>query len=821
MIYPKHFEQKIDFITIRQLLKDKCVSTLGIEKVDEIRFSSNFDEIFHWLSETNEMLKVLTTEVQELPVNHFYDLRSSLSKIRIEGLYLTETEIFQLYQTLENVLTITNYISQLNPQLYPCLHQLTGNVNVFKPIIQRVDAILSKFGKIKDQASPQLTQIRKNMTEVQNNISKSIQEILRKAQTNGYVEKDTTPALREGRLVIPVPQAFKRKINGIIHDESASGKTVYVEPAEIVEMNNRLRELEGEERRETIRILTLFADFVRPYLPDIQESQNFLGKIDFLRAKALLAIDIHAIQPQLENHCLIDWHKAIHPLLFLSFSKQNKQVVPLDIQLNEKQRILIISGPNAGGKSVCLKTTALLQYMLQCGLLIPLHESSRTGIFEHLFIDIGDEQSIEDDLSTYSSHLLNMKFFIRYSNDKTLLLIDEFGSGTEPQLGGAIAEAVLDRINHNKAFGVITTHYTNLKQFAEETEGIVNGAMLFDRQKLQPLFQLQIGMPGSSFAIEIARKIGLPEDIIDQASKKIGKDYLNYDRYVQDIIRDKRYWQNKREQIKLKEKQMEETIRRYETELTELKRQRTEIIQKAKEEAQNILEETNAKIENTIRQIKEAQAEKEKTKEIRKELENFKQSVNQSIDNRFSVNPAAVSTKKKLVKKVTPKEEIHKKDVQEEKISVGSNVRLKNQGTTGTVLEINGNEAIVAFGQMKSTVPFSKLEPLSRTKLKKENQNKKNIHVNTIEAVRQRKLEFKTEIDVRGMRSNEALQAITYYIDDAIMVGVPSVRILHGTGTGALRQIIREYLRTIPAVRNFHDEHIQFGGSGITVVELE
>ncbi|MBP7151429.1 MAG: Smr/MutS family protein [Paludibacteraceae bacterium] len=821
MIYPTHFEQKIDFTTIRQLLKDKCISTLGIEKVDEIHFSSNFDEIFHWLSETNEMLKVLTTEVQELPVNHFYDLRSSLSKIRIEGLYLTETEIFQLHQALENVLTITAYIAQLNAQLYPCLHQLISDASIFKPIIQRIDVILSKFGKIKDQASPQLAQIRKNMAEVQNNISKSIQEILRKAQTNGYVEKDTTPALREGRLVIPVPQAFKRKINGIIHDESASGKTVYVEPAEIVEMNNRLRELEGEERREIIRILTLFTDFVRPFLPDIQQSQEFLAKIDFLRAKALLAIELNAIQPQLENHCLIDWYKAVHPLLFLSFSKQNKKVVPLDIQLNDKQRILIISGPNAGGKSVCLKTTALLQYMLQCGLLIPLHESSRTGIFEHLFIDIGDEQSIEDDLSTYSSHLLNMKFFIRHSNDRTLLLIDEFGSGTEPQLGGAIAESVLDRINCNKAFGVITTHYTNLKQFAEETEGIVNGAMLFDRQKLQPLFQLQIGMPGSSFAIEIARKIGLPEEIIDQASKKIGKDYLNYDRYVQDIIRDKRYWQNKREQIKLKEKQMDETISRYESELTELKRQRVEIIKKAKEEAQNLLEETNAKIENTIRQIKEAQAEKEKTKDIRKELENFKQTVNQPVNSQIKEKPVVVPIKKKLVKKDSIVDNPNKKESPEEKISIGSNVRLKNQNTSGIVLEINGNQAVVAIGQMKSSIPLSKLEPLSRTKLKKETQNKKNIHVDTIETVRRRKLEFKTEIDVRGMRSNEALQAITYYIDDAIMVGVPSVRILHGTGTGALRQIIREYLRSIPVVRNFHDEHIQFGGSGITVVEFE
>jgi len=495
MLYPTHFEQKIDFTTIRQLLKDKCVSSLGTEKVGEIQFSSNSAEVMRLLSQTDEMLRVLTTDSDELPIGDFYDVRPALSRVRVEGLFLDELEVFDLRRALEAVRLLVAFLAKHEAEVYPHLNELVNGIETFPLIINHIDGILNKFGKIKDNASTELARIRKDIFQVQSSISRTLNSILRQAQADGYVEKDVAPTMREGRLVIPVSPAFKRKVNGIVHDESATGKTVFIEPTQVVEANNRLRELEGEERREIMRILVEFTNFVRPHTESIFASQYFLGQIDFLRAKALFAIEIKAIKPRVDDICQLEWAKAVHPLLLLSLKKQGKEIVPLDIVLNEKQRILLISGPNAGGKSVCLKTVALLQYMIQCGLLVQLHDNSRAGIFERLFIDIGDEQSIENDLSTYSSHLINMKFFIKNSNPKTLLLIDEFGTGTEPQIGGAIAEATLERFNRNLVFGVITTHYTNLKHFAEDAVGIVNGAMLYDRQHLQPLFQLSIGNP--------------------------------------------------------------------------------------------------------------------------------------------------------------------------------------------------------------------------------------------------------------------------------------------------------------------------------------
>lgn len=818
MLYPQHFEQKIDFTTVRQLLRDKCISTLGIEMVDNIQFSSNYGEILNYLSQTDEMLRVLTTESEDLPIGDFYDVRPALMRTRVEGLYLDEAEVFGLWRALEAVRKLVSFFSKKDESPYPCINGLLPGIDTFPLIIKRIEGILNKFGKIKDNASPELSRIRKDIQHVESSVSRTLNAILRQAQADGYVEKDVAPTMRDGRLVIPVSPAFKRKVNGIVHDESATGKTVFIEPAQVVEANNRIRELEGEERREIIRILVEFTGFVRPYSEAVIDSQLFLGVIDFLRAKALFAIEINAIKPRIDNVCQLEWHKAIHPLLFLSLRKQKKEIVPLDIVLNEKQRILLISGPNAGGKSVCLKTVVLLQYMLQCGLLIPLHDSSRAGIFERLFIDIGDEQSIENDLSTYSSHLLNMKFFIKNSHPKTLLLIDELGTGTEPQIGGAIAEATLERFNRNKAYGVVTTHYTNLKLYADATEGVVNGAMLYDRQHLQPLFQLSIGHPGSSFAIEIARKIGLPEDLIAEAAEKVGSDRMDYDKHLQDIVRDKRYWENKRRDIRLKEKKLEETLAKYETEMSSIDKQRKEISQKAKAEAQALLNETNAKIENTIRQIKEAQAEKEKTKEVRKELEEFKQ----KITNNSASKPSKGDFKKPNHSPkplLSEKKSLLKRD--SVSFQVGANVRLKGQTATGVILEIQDKNAVVAFGQMKSTVLIAKLEIISNTKLKKENHRFENLVNSTSDEVRQRKLSFKSEIDVRGMRVDEAIQAVTYFIDDAVMVGIASVRILHGTGTGALRQMIRQYLNTVHSVKSFKDEHVQFGGAGITVVEFE
>ncbi len=828
MLYPSHFEQKIDFTTIRQLLKGKCISTLGSEKVDDIQFTADFEVVDRLLNETDEMLRVLTTDGEELPIGDFYDVRPALSRVRVEGLFLDELEVFGLWRALEAVRKLVSFLSKNENNPYPYLSALLPGTETFPLIIKKIDSLLTKFGKLKDNASPELGRIRRDIHQVESSVSRTLNAILRQAQADGYVEKDVSPTIRDGRLVIPVSPSFKRKISGIVHDESATGKTVFIEPQQVVEANNRIRELEAEERREIIRILVEFTNFLRPYFEEINLSQEFLGTIDFLRSKALFAIEIKAIKPRIDDLCQLEWAKAVHPLLFLSLRRQKKEIVPLDIVLNEKQRILLISGPNAGGKSVCLKTVVLLQYMLQCGMLIPVHDSTRAGIFERLFIDIGDEQSIENDLSTYSSHLLNMKFFIKNSNPKTLLLIDEFGTGTEPMIGGAMAEATLERFNRSEAYGVITTHYTNLKLYADATEGVVNGAMLYDRQHLQPLFQLSIGNPGSSFAVEIARKIGLPEDLIADAASKVGTDRMDYDKHLQDIVRDKRYWENKRRDIRIKEKKLEETVAKYEAEMATIDKLRKEITQKAKSDAQTLLSDTNAKIENTIRVIKEAQAEKEKTKVIRKELEEFKEKI---------ANNPAPKPPKGGFKSSTPKLQLNNLNVNKETealnaktvnqklvietIKLGSSVRMVGQTAIGTIIEIQDKNALVAFGQMKSTVKLSKLEPISNTQIKKEKQKYDTITQNTNDEVRQRKLSFKTEIDVRGMRVDEALQAVTYFIDDAIMVGINSVRILHGTGTGALRQMIRQYLATINGVATYRDEHVQFGGAGITVIELD
>ena len=823
MLYPATFEQKISFDTIRLRLKGYCLCPIGEEEVDKMRFSVHFQEITEQLSLTNEMLQLITSDLDELPVGDFFDIRSALSRVQVVGLYLDEGDIFDLKRSLEAVRKLVSFISKQKEELFPQLHLLIAEVKSFAPIIKQIDAILNKFGKIKDNASAELARIRKDIFHTQSGISKTLNSILRQAQVDGYVEKDVSPTIREGRLVIPVSPAFKRKVSGIVHDESATGKTVYIEPQQVVEANNRIRELESEERREIIRILVEFTNQLRPYFQEIIESQFFLGKIDFLRAKSLFARELKAIKPNVEDLCQLEWDRAIHPLLFLSLKKQNREVVPLNIVLNENQRILIISGPNAGGKSVCLKTVALLQFMLQCGMLIPINENSRCGVFRQLFIDIGDEQSIENDLSTYSSHLLNMKYFIKNSNEKTLLLIDEFGSGTEPQIGGAIAEAALERFNRNKAFGVITTHYTNLKHYAEGTEGIVNGAMLYDRQHLQPLFQLDIGNPGSSFAVEIARKIGLPEDLIADASNKAGAGHMDYDKHLQDIVRDKRYWERKRQEIRIKEKHLEETLAKYEAELNITEKKRKEITLKARAEAENLLKKTNAKIENTIKEIIEAKADKVQTKQLRKELADFASKVLEDRTTNHEVKkkkPELLSLNKKDKRGRSESNKVPL-EVVLSGFSVGSSVRIKGQTAIGTIIDVQDKQVVVAFGQLKSTVKLNQLEAASNNQQKKENRKYENLGKTVTDDVRERKLNFKSEIDVRGMRGDEALQAVTYFVDDALMVGTASVRILHGTGTGILRQLIRQYLSTVQGVKNYHDEHVQFGGAGITIIEFE
>lgn len=819
MIYPDNFEQKIGFDTIRRLLGEKSLSPLGKEHIDEIRFTNDVALISRLLSETDEFVSVLNGE-KDFPVGYFLDMRFSLQRIRPEGTFLDEKELFDLKRSLQTIYEIVRFFEPTGDEkpLYPALYMLAGDVPVFPRLIQEIDHILDKYGRVKDNASSELMRIRRELSSTMGSVSRNLQSILRTAQAEGVVDKDVAPTMRDGRLVIPVSPAFKRKIRGIVHDESATGKTVFIEPEAVVEANNRIRELEGEERREIVRILMTFTDQLRPSIGQILYSYKFLGQIDLIRSKALFAQELSAIKPEVAKHPKLDWVSAVHPLLFLSLRKQQKKVVPLDIELTEKNRILVISGPNAGGKSVCLKTVGLLQYMMQCGLLVPLRDNSQMGVFEHLFIDIGDEQSIEDDLSTYSSHLSNMKYFVRHNNERTLFLIDEFGSGTEPQIGGAIAESLLERFNQKKSYGVVTTHYQNLKHQAEDTEGMVNGAMLYDRHLMQPLFKLSIGNPGSSFAVEIARKIGLPEDIIQDASDKVGSEYVEMDKYLQDIVRDKRYWETKRQNIRQQEKKLEQLMARYEEDLDVVNKQRKEVLKQAKEEAKHILSDANARIENTIREIKETQAEKEKTRAARKDLETYQASLSEHPEEDEQIVKRIQKLKNRKARKSKSAEVTLPKAQPSLEIQEGDLVRLKGQTSAGTVLELKDKQATVAFGMIKSTVKVDRLEKVSKGQLKREETRAPSQQMDNR---REKLLNFKQDIDVRGMRGDEAVQAIVYYIDDAMQAGVSRVRILHGTGTGILRTLIREYLSGVPGVARYHDEHVQFGGAGITVVELE
>lgn len=778
-------------------------------------FKTEFETIVAELNQTKEFVQILSSG-EEFPQEAFYDMRETLQKISIEGMFIEETELFNLRRSLDTIGKIVMFFNEKEEEEYFYLKDLAKDVFTFRDIIRMIDRILDKFGHIKDDATPELKNIRQSILSLQSNISKTISSIMRIAQENGFVEKETKPAIRDGRLVIPVNPSFKRKIRGIVHDESATGKTVYIEPEEAVEINNKIRELISEEKREIIKILTNISNELRPRIPEMLVSYDFLGQIDFLRAKALFAIDTDCTLPKITNDTIIDWSWAKHPILFLNHRANGKEVVPLDISLDKSRRILVISGPNAGGKSVCLKTVGLLQYMLQCGMLVPLHPSSQMGIFENIFLDIGDEQSIENDLSTYSSHLTNMKQFAKNCNEKSLLLIDEFGSGTEPKIGGAIAEALLNLFNERKVFGVITTHYTNLKNFAKEHEGVINGAMLYDRHKMSPLFKLEIGNPGSSFAIEIARKIGLPESVIQEAINHVGEDYVNMDKYLQDIVRDKRYWEGKRQNIRQKEKKIEELEERYEEELSALSKQRKEILREAKSESERILSQANAAIENTIRKIKESQADKEKTKAARKELEKLQRENEALTEKKHEIDQKI----DRIRQREKPKKE-SAKSTEEPLFRVGQNVKIKGQSNVGSILEIKGESATIAFGFLKTSVQLNKLEVVSKNQIKKEQKKSSYVSDQTIKDIHKKNLNFKREIDVRGMRGDEALQAVSYFIDDAVMLNIEQVRILHGTGTGVLRLLIRDFLKTQPAVASAADEHVEFGGAGITVVKFK
>ena len=845
MIYPDNFEQKTGFDQVRTMLADRCICPLGVQLVEEMQFQADFQPVEKALDQTMEFVRILT-EGKSFPDQNYHDLREALSRIKVVGTWMDETELLGLWRSLETISGIVEFLGkEENQGLYPNLSELASDVAVFPTITQGIARILTKFGKLKDNASPDLYRIRMDLTNTSYSISRILNGILKQAQSDGLVDKDAAPTMRDGRLVLPVAPGLKRKIRGIVHDESASGKTVFIEPEEVVEANNRIRELEADEKREVTRILIAFTDSIRPEIPSILDSYSFMAQIDFIRAKARLTIDFDACKPSMERKPMVDWVQAVHPLLKQSLAKHDKTVVPLDIDLDSKNSILLISGPNAGGKSVCLKTVGLLQYMLQCGIPVPMRPNSHAGIFKSIFIDIGDEQSIDDDLSTYSSHLLNMKNMMKYADNRSLILIDEFGSGTEPNIGGAIAESVLMRFNRNHVFGIITTHYQNLKHYADGNDGIRNGAMLYDRHLMQPLYILQIGNPGSSFAVEIARKIGLPEDVIEDATQIVGRDYVNADKYLQDIVRDKRYWENKRQNVHQLEKQLDQQIEQHRQELESLQKERKSIIREAREKADQLIQDSNAMIENTIRTIKEAQADKELTRLARQELTDFKETIDDRQAN--SEDELRIQRKMERIRQSQERREQRKRDKllhpkknetsqdsdnsqfsilnsqlkgsSNHSFKIGDTVRLSGQTQVGEVISVNKSDVTVAFGQITTSVKANRLEPAQPVKVQ-EIRTATYVSKQTHDDIYNRKLAFKPDIDVRGMRGDEAIQTVMHFIDDATLIGMSRVRILHGTGNGILRNLIRQYLHTVPAVKDYHDEHIQFGGHGITVVDL-
>ena len=773
MIYPENIEAKIDFTVIREELGRRCASSLGRECVDAMHFETDYELVQRMLQLTDQMLHAQSDPMLTFPRGDIHDMRESIARIRIEGLFLDEAELDALRKTLAYAAELEHFFAGLDSAKYPLLKDLgslgaLGSLGTLGNIVKEIDRVLDRYGKLADHASPELARIRRELVNLQGSVGRTLASILRQAKADGLVDADAAPTLREGRLVIPVPPGYKRKIGGIVHDESATGKTVYIEPQQVVDANNHIRELEGAERRERIRILQAITDMLRPNTDCILGSQQLLAEVDFLNAKVSLAQTLQAIRPELLNEPLLEWSEARHPVLLLHYIPQGKVVVPLSIRLRaQENHVLVISGPNAGGKSVCLKTVALLQYMLQCGLLVPVAEQSRAGLFGSLMIDIGDEQSIQDELSTYSSHLRNMRTFVREADERTLVLIDEMGTGTEPLIGGAIAEAILRELVNRRVFGIITTHYTNLKHFAEQTPGVVNGAMLYDRGAMRPLFQLSIGQAGSSFAIEIARQIGLSEPIIRYATDLVGEEHIDYDKQLQDIARDKRYWEKKREAIRKKEKVLEERIAQYEEQMSGIKAKKKEMLEEARQQAEELLQQSNATIERTIREIKEAKADKEKTKKARSKVESLKQKVER----------------------------------EKPQVEIPKTPKVMRDFSELKKLTKNGS---VAVSSQPSTT-----------------RNSSNI-------VHSRTVSFERTLDLRGYRADEALERLIAYMDDALMVGAGEVTILHGTGTGALKQLTRDYLNSLNRQRHkrgqvaldFGDGDVNHGGAGLTIVRL-
>lgn len=822
MIYPADFENKIGFSVIRTMLSGKCLSEMGRRHCASMAMVTDRTRLIAMLCRTEEMRKIMASAVQ-LPLEAVEDPSGSIAVLKAKGGHISAGKFASLSKFMATAERLAGFFSQEADGAAgrPELTRRFRNMPALTEPQAAVNAVVTHYGHVRDNASPELADIRRRINAAEAAINGLLRRVMDKAVQQGLVSPDATPSVRDGHLVIPVAAANKKSVPGIVYDQSATGKTYFIEPVQVVEANNNLKALQLDERKEIIEILTRLSAELLPCVPDMEEAAAQIGLVDFIRAKALLAIQLDGQLPSISRQPEIDWFHAVHPVLFLSLKKQGREVVPLKLKLDGNTRIVVISGPNAGGKSVCLKTIAIVQYMMQCGLLPTLHSNSHMGVFTKLLIDIGDEQSIENDLSTYSSHLRNMRVFLTQAGPDTLFLADEMGSGTEPQIGGAIAQAILQKLNGDKAFGVVTTHYQNLKTFANESSGLVNAAMLYDRQNLQPLFQLSVGTPGSSFALDIARKSGIPKDVIDNAKDIAGSDYVNIDKYLLDLARDKKYWADKRMTIREKERNIDRMTEALQSKADEIKQRKADIIHQAREQARLLMDGANAKIENAIRQIRVAEAEKEKTRLVRKELDDYRRKVmngndegnNAAHDKILRIPGRKNKNKNKISSVGTDSRE--QKDTRP--LAAGDYVKIPSSSLPGKILSISGNKAEVAMGGLRTFIP---LADISLAKPPVEQRAGSSISVSTSEDSRRRQLDFHNEIDVRGFRVDEALQAVTYFIDDAIQFQASRVRILHGTGTGALRMAIRSMLQANNAVESFHDEDVRLGGAGITVVNL-
>lgn len=821
MLYPENFEEKIGFNSIRQLLLQHCLSPMGQGFVNDIQMMTSQDKIQPEVESVEEFRQLLQFD-EPFPAQDYYDLRAVLKRLQVDGTYIELEDLAQLRGFIATMTNIFVYLKvRFQDKKYPYLWGICEDMPLQRDLLTAINRILDDKGQLRDNASDELCRIKGEMNRISNAADRQIRKILNAAKQDGLVKEDAEMTIRNGRLCIPIAAQFKRRLKGFIHDESATGQTVFIEPTEVFDANNELKDLQNAAHREMIRILTEITEKIRPLIPELLDAQNRMGRYDFLRAKALLAIDINAALPHLHDYPMVDWQQAQHPLLMLTLKKTSKKVVPLDVKLNAEKRILIISGPNAGGKSVCLKCVGLLQYMLQCGLLVSMQSTSDMGIFDSIFIDIGDEQSIENDLSTYSSHLSNLKVMDDHLQSQSLFLIDEFGSGTEPTLGGALAEAILESFYAHNAFGIITTHYGNLKMFPDTHPESVNGAMLYDTHALKPLYQLKIGKPGSSFTYEIARHIGLNERIVENAIAKSGTAQIDYERKLEEIEIAQLETEQKLKQVRAADDQLAEMIDEYAEKFSELDKQRKDILQKAKNQANTIVESANKVIEKTIRDIKEAKADSVKTKKARENVTQLKEELKQeieSIEHEETLKPIVP------VKRTKPKvKKVEEKEVVDDVIKVGDSVFMADMQITGDVLSINGNDVTIGFNSVSFKTHLSKLVKISK-KEAREVRRSGIVHVNEgtlAEAMNKKLADFNSTLDVRGQRVEEMLPVLHEYLDEAALLSIRYVRILHGKGNGILRQVIRQHLHKRSDVEDFQDEALELGGCGITVVKMK